>query len=175
MTLSSTCTEMPSSSHLPEHFFDFALDQLTWQSIRDRLSLDESLPRTVAQSGPWLLQVNAETDPHASLDDWTSEEESPALYQKQKQGNLLHIGLIVEVNVNGLLLAQDSCWAIAIDFSSYDTERADYEHILSMIKELTRSCLVSIPTYLDRKIQDLQHAAQVFTGFEQPYHQSVSF
>lgn len=175
MTTTYSCAASSSVLPLPEQFFDFALEQLTWQSVREHLPLDESTPWTVAQSGPWLLQVQAKTDAHASLDDWTCEEESPELYRKQRQGNLWHIGLIVEVNINGMLLAHDSCWAIALDVSNHASERADYEDLLSMIKEMTTSCLVSIPVYLDRKIQDLQHAAHVFTGLEQPYHRSVRF
>lgn len=183
MTTAYSCAASSSAAPLPEQFFDFAFEQLTWQSVREHLPLDESTPWTVAQSGPWLLQVQAETDTNYSLDDWTCEEESPELYRKQRQGNLWHIGLIVEVSINGMLLAHESCWAIThescwtitLDTSSHAAERADYEHLLFMIKELTTSCLVSIPVYLDRKIQGLQHAAHVFTGLEQPYYRSVRF
>lgn len=175
MTTTYSCAAPTSAPPLPEQFFDFAFEQLTWQSVREHLPLDESTPWNVAQVGPWLLQVQAKTDFHASLDDWTCEEDSPELYRKQRQGNLWHVGLIVEINVNGLLLAHESCWAITLDTSSHATERADYEHLLSMIKELTTSCLVSIPACLGRKIQDLQHAAHVFNGLEQPHHRSVRF
>lgn len=175
MTTAYSCATSSSTAPLPEQFFDFALEQLTWQSVREHLPLDDSIPWTVAQSGPWLLQVQAKTDEHASLDDWTCEEDSPDLYRKQRQGNLWHLGLIVEVSIHGMLVNQDSLWAITLDTSDYAAERADYEHLLSMIKELTASCLVPIPVYLDRKIQDLQHAAHVFTGLEQPYHRSVRF
>jgi hypothetical protein len=44
-----------------------------------------------------------------------------------------------------------------------------------LIKELTHQGLMQTASSLDRKIQDLQHAAHVFTGIEQPYHRSVSF
>jgi hypothetical protein len=82
--------------------------------------------------------------------------------------------LIIEINTNGLLLAHDSIWAVTVDWSDYTTTRESYEYLLSLIKELATSCLQSIPVYLDHKIQDLQHAAHVFTGLEQPYHRSVT-
>jgi hypothetical protein len=175
MTTAYQCATPNVAPPLPEEFFDFAFEQLTWQSVREHLPLDESRRWTIAQAGPWLLQAHAKTDETSSLDDWTCEEDSPELYRKMRDGNLWHIGLIVEINANGILLAHDSCWAIALDTSSHANERADYEHLLSMIKELAKSGLASLPKHLDRKIQDLQHAAQVFTGLEQPYHRSVNF
>jgi hypothetical protein len=74
-----------------------------------------------------------------------------------------------------MLLAHDSIWSVTVDWTDHTTTRESYEYLLTLIKELTASNLASIPVYLDRKIQDLQHAAHVFTGFEQPYHRSVHF
>ncbi len=163
------------SPPLPEQFFDFALEQLTWQSVRDHLSVDESLPWTIAQSGPLLLQARCQTDHLSSLDEWTSPKDSPELYAKQSAGNLWHVGLIIEINANGLLLAHESLWAIVLDFTSHATERESYEYTLSLIKELTIQGLSTVAVSLEKKIKDLQHAAQVFAGCEQPYHRSVRF
>jgi hypothetical protein len=175
MTASYSCATRPAANPLPEQFFDFVFEQLTWQSVEQHLGLDESRPWTIAQSGPWRLTAKCVTDVHSSLDDWTSREDSPELYRKLDAGNLHHVGLIVEIDANGLLLAHDSIWAVTVDWSDYTTTRESYEYLLSLIKELAASSLQSIPVYLDRKIQDLQHAAQVFTGLEQPYHRSVHF
>lgn len=175
VTVAYSCATDPSTAPLPEQFFDFALDQLTWQSVREHLPLDESRYWTIAQVGPWLLQAKAATDNFASLDEWTSIEESPELYAKQSAGNLHHIGLIVELNVYGNLIAHESLWAIILDFSSHNEETQCHEYLLSLIKELTHSALMQTASSLDRKIQDLQHAAHVFTGLEQPYHRSVNF
>jgi hypothetical protein len=173
MTTSYSCAIKPAANPLPEQFFDFAFEQLTWQSVEEHLGLDGRW--TVAQAGPWQLTVRCITDHDSSLDDWTSREDSPELYEKLDRGNLYHVGLIVEIDANGLLLAQDSIWAVTVDWSNHTTTRESYEYLLLLIKELTATCLQSIPVYLDRKIQDLQHAAQVFTGLEQPYHRSVHF
>lgn len=175
VTVAYSCATDSSAAPLPEQFFDFALDQLTWQSVRERLPLDESRYWTIAQVGPWLLQAKAATDNFASLDEWTSIDESPELYEKERSGNFYHLGLIVEINVYGTLLAHDSIWAIDFDISSHNEERQCYEYMLSLIKELTHEGLMQTASSLDRKIQDLQHAAHVFTGLEQPYHRSVSF
>jgi hypothetical protein len=173
MTTSYSCAAKPAANPLPEQFFDFAFDQLTWQSVEDHLGLDSRW--TIAQSGPWLLTAKCVTDYDSKLDDWTSEEDSPELYEKVRAGNLNHVGLIVEIDVNGMLLAHDSIWSVTVDWTDHTTTRESYEYLLTLIKELTASNLASIPVYLDRRIQDLQHAAHVFAGLEQPYHRSVHF
>jgi len=159
MTTSYSCAAKPAANPLPEQFFDFAFDQLTWQSVEEHLGLDSRW--TIAQSGPWLLTAKCVIDYDSRLDDWTSE--------------VHHVGLIVEINANGMLLAHDSIWSVTVDWTDHTTTRESYEYLLTLIKELTASNLASIPVYLDRKIQDLQHAAHVFTGLEQPYHRSVHF
>lgn len=159
--------------------FSFALDQLTWQHLRDKLPLDGgndmSAYWTVATAGPLSLLARAATDHHATLSDWTTREDSPELFAKQDRGHLHHVGLIVEVACQGILLSHESCWAICLDFSGGLAERESHEHLLDMLKQLSSEALAYLPKSLDNKISSLQTAAHIITGIEAPYHRSVHF
>lgn len=157
------------------YLFSSQLDQIDWQDVRDLLPLDEpNRPWTIARTGPWALHAYAATDDGASLDDWTSEEDSPELYRKQREGKLWHLGLIVEISANGLVLGRDSIWSVCLDLSSHAEERECYCYFLELIKQLTAEAGADVPGYLERKIKDLQHAADVLLGIEQPYMQTAT-
>ena len=156
--------------------FTYALDQLTWQHLRDELPIDSDTTYwTIATAGPLSLLARAATDHHASLSDWTTREDSPGLFAKQDSAQLWHVGLIVEVACQGILLSHESLWAICLDFSGGTAERESHEHLLDCLKQLTREACAYLPQSLSNKIGQLQTASRIVTGLEQPYHRSISF
>jgi hypothetical protein len=150
--------------------FTKQLEEITWMDVRDKLPLDEpNRPWTVAITGPWTLCAYAASDLDVSLDEWTSEEESPELYAKQRSGNLLSLGITVEICANGIALGLDSVWGVYLDISSGTTERNDYCYILDLIKQLNDQASADVADHLGRKIRDLQYAANVLVGIDEPY------
>jgi hypothetical protein len=149
--------------------FTKQLEEITWMDVRDKLPLDEpNRPWTVAITGPWTLCAYAMSDQDSTLDEFTSEEESPELYAKERSGNLWPLGIIVEICVNGMVLGRDSIWSVWLDISSGTTERDDYCYILDLIKQLNNQASADVADHLGRKIRDLQYAANVLVGIDEP-------
>ena len=170
--------ESPTATLLsdPCDLFTFALDQLTWEHVRDLLPADEPGRRwTVATAGPLSLLAYAASDRDASLDDWTDRESSPALFAAQDRGDLWHLGLIVEVACSGDLVAHESLWACCLDTTNHTTERASYDHFCKVIKELSREACVYAPDAITTRLQQLSNASAVILGLEEPYHRSLGF
>ena len=170
--------EPPTATLLsdPCDLFTFALDQLTWEHVRDLLPADERGRRwTVATAGPLSLLAYAATDRDASLDDWTDRESSPALFAAQDRGDLWHLGLIVEVACSGDLVAHESLWACCLDTTNHTTERASYDHFCNVIKQLSREACAYAPAAITTRLQQLSSAHAVILGLEEPYHRSLGF
>ena len=160
----------------PCDLFAFALEQLTWEHVRDLLPADEPGRRwTVATAGPLSLLAYAATDHDASLDDWTDRESSPALFAAQDRGDLWHLGLIVEVACSGNLVAHESLWACCLDTTNHTTERDSYAHFLDVIKQLSREACAYAPAAITTRLQQLSNASAVILGLEEPYHRSLGF
>lgn len=160
----------------PCDLFAFALEQLTWEHVRDLLPADEPGRRwTVATAGPLSLLAYAATDRDASLDDWTDRESSPALFAAQDGGNLWHLGIVVEVACSGNLVAHESLWACCLDTTNHTTERDSYAHFLDVIKQLSREACAYAPRSIATKMQQLSNASAVILGLEEPYHRSLGF
>jgi hypothetical protein len=160
----------------PCALFDFALEQLTWEHVRDLLPLDEpGRSWTVATAGPLSLLARAATDHTASLNDWTTREDSPGLFAAADSAQLWHLGLMVEVACSGVLLAHESLWACCLDCSTHTTERDSYAHFLDVIKQLSREACAYAPSSIATKMQQLSSASAVILGLEEPYHRSLGF
>jgi hypothetical protein len=146
----------------PADLFTFATDRLTWQNVRDLLPVDEpSRYWTVATAGNLSLLARAATDHISSLSD-----DSP---------NLWHLGLMVEVACNGVLLSHESLWACCLDGTNATTERESYEHFLDVIRQLSRQACAYVPAVLDNRICSMQTAAAIVTGQETPYACTLGF
>ena len=170
--------EPPTATLLsdPCDLFTFALDQLTWEHVRDLLPADERGRRwTVATAGPLSLLAYAATDRDASLDDWTDRESSPELFAAQDRGDLWHLGLIVEVACSGNSVAHESLWGCCVDTTNHTTERASYAHFLDVIKQLSREACAYAPAAITTRLQQLSSAHAVILGLEEPYHRSLGF
>lgn len=166
----------PPVSNDPSDLFAFALDQLTWEHVRDLLPVGESGRRwTVATAGPLSLLAYAPTDDTATLSDWTDRESCPVLFAAQDRGDLWHLGLIVEVACSGQLLSHESVWACCLDMTNHTTERDSYAHFLDLIKELTREACAYAPNSIATKLQQLSTASAVILGLEEPYHRTLGF
>jgi hypothetical protein len=167
------CAPLPTE---PADLFTFATDRLTWQNVRDLLPLDEpSRYWTVATAGPLSLLARAATDHDASLSDWTTREDSPGLFAAQDSANLWHLGLMVEVACSGVLLSHEYVWACCLDCTNATTERESYEHVLDVIRQLSRQACAYIPAALDNRIRSMQTAAAIVTGQETPYDCTLGF
>ena len=159
----------------PCDLFTFALDQLTWEHVRDLLPADEPGRRwTVATAGPLSLLAYAVTD-DTGLSDWTDRESSPALFAAQDRGDLWLLGLVVEVACSGNLVAHESLWGCCLDTTNHTTERDSYAHFLNVIKELSREACVYAPDAITTRLQQLSNASAVILGLEEPYHRSLGF
>lgn len=155
--------------------FTDQLSQIDWQDVRDLLPLDEpNRPWIIARTGPWALHAYSVTDDNSILDDWTNEQDSPDLYRRQREGKLWHLGILVEISANGLVLGRDSIWSVCFDISNHAIERECYCYFLELIKQLTAQAGADVPECLGRKIRDLQHAADVLVGIEQPYMKTLT-
>ena len=160
----------------PCDLFAFALEQLTWEHVRDLLPADEPGRRwAVATAGPLRLLAYASSDHDASLDDWTDRESSPALFAAQDRGDLWHLGLLVEVACSGNLVAHESLWACCLDTTDHTTERASYAHFLDVIKQLSREACAYAPSSIATKMQQLSNASAVILGLEEAYYRSLGF
>lgn len=174
MTLSHSCA-IDRTHKTPDQLFDFAADRLTWRAIRDNLPLARDEWWKIAQSGPWLLRAQAVLDDVATLDDWTSREEDPELYAKHDRGDLIHLGVIVEISAHGNLLGHASLWNIITDLSSPGPLEDSYRHLLEVMRDLIKEAVSELPMQIERTISDLQSAALVLNGVEPPYMQTITF
>ena len=170
--------EPPTATLLsdPCDLFTFALDQLTWEHVRDLLPADApGWSWTVATAGPLSLLAYAATDRDASLDDWTDRESSPALFAAQDRGDLWFLELNVEVACSGNLVARESLCACCLDTTNHTTERESYAHFLDVIKQLSREACACAPAAIAVRLQQLSSASAVILGLEEPYHRSLGF
>lgn len=160
----------------PCDLFAFALDQLTWEHVRDLLPADGAGRRwTVATAGPLSLLAYAATDDIATLSYWTDRESSPELFAAQDRGDIWHLGIIVEVACSGNVLAHESVWACCLDTTNHTTERDSYAHFLDLIKELSREACAYAPNSIATKMQQLSNASAVILGLYEPYHRTLGF
>jgi hypothetical protein len=174
MTTSYSCA-VDRAHATPDRLFDFASDRLTWRIIRDNLPLERDAWWKIAQSGPWVLRARAVHDTDACLDDWTSRDQDPELYAKLDRGDLIHLGVIVEICAHGNLLGHASLWNIITDLSSPGPLEDSYRYLLSVVRDLISEAVSELPMQIERTISDLKSAALVLNGLEAPYMRTITF
>ena len=76
------------------------------------------------------------------------------------------------INANGLELGRDSVWGVWLDHRDC---QATYSHVLDLLRDTAAEAYHDVAERLGRKIQDLQHAADVLVGLEPPYATTVNF
>ena len=162
-------TPLPLPPLLTVQLFASAIAQLTPEAIEQHLPLDEpNRPWVICRAGPWQLTAYAVSDGDAET-DWI---ESAADKAAVDRFDLFAVGLVVAINANGLELGRDSVWGVWLDHRDCP---ATYSHVLDLLRDTAAEASHDVAERLGRKIQDLQHAADVLVGLEPPYPTTVNF
>ena len=152
--------------------FASALAQLTPEAIEQHLPLDEPLrPWVICTAGPWQLTAYAVSDGDAET-DWIENAADKAAKAALDRFELFAVGLVVAINANGLELGRDSVWSVWLDHRDCS---ATYSHVLDLLRDTAAAASHDVAERLGRKIQDLQHAADVLVGLEPAYATIVNF
>jgi len=115
------------------------------------------------QSGPFALVFRVEPDEGYTLDEFTSEEEEPDLYQLARDGLLSFCGCIAEVHCNGELITWESVWGICFRDDNHHERSTSWVHVWDILTDCTQTALQNVTSELERRAATITQARELIT------------
>lgn len=150
-----------------------ALEAITPQVLESRLELSLRITQpgmVAADLGPLRIVWKAVYDSEASLDEFTSREESPDLYAKADRGDLFFLGLIAEISVRGHIVTDAAVWAVNCDLSNATSYLESYRYLYEELVSLTLEAWQDFLRASSALSESLTTAQRIASGLEEPYH-----